>query len=76
MGTNDPPRALNALPMQVVSLGRALLGGNGIIVDFNNMKAFCDMEALYTYEGSYEINCLVTGRFLTGHGAFRPAAKL
>ena len=62
--------------MQVVSLGRELLGGNGIVVDFNNMKAFCDMEALYTYEGSYEINCLVTGRFLTGHGAFRPVAKL
>ena len=32
----------------VVSLGRELLGGNGIIVDFHVAKAFADLEALYT----------------------------
>jgi hypothetical protein len=30
------------------------------------MKAFIDMEALYTYEGSYEVNSLISGRELTG----------
>ncbi len=30
------------------------------------MKAFIDMEAMYTYEGTYEINSLVSGRELTG----------
>jgi len=30
------------------------------------VKAFMDMEALYTYEGTYDINSLVSGRELTG----------
>ena len=30
------------------------------------MKAFMDMEAMYTYEGTYDINSLVSGRELTG----------
>jgi acyl-CoA oxidase len=30
------------------------------------MKAFMDMEAMYTYEGTYDINALVSGRELTG----------
>ena len=35
------------------------------------MKALADMEAIYTYEGTYDINTLVTGRELTGLSAFR-----
>lgn len=34
-----------------VSLGREILGGNGIITDFHVAKAFCDLEAVYSYEG-------------------------
>lgn len=30
------------------------------------VKAFMDMEGIYTYEGTYEINSLVSGRELTG----------
>lgn len=37
---------------EVVALGRELLGGNGIVADFLVAKAFCDMEAYYTYEGA------------------------
>jgi hypothetical protein len=36
---------------EVVSLGRELLGGNGIVSDFLVAKAFCDLEAYYSYEG-------------------------
>ncbi len=52
-------------------LGRDMLGGNGIVSDQYLMKALCDMEALYTYEGTYDINCLVTGRELTGYASFK-----
>ena len=48
-----------------------MLGGNGIISDHYLMRAFCDMEAIYTYEGSYDINCLVSGRELTGFASFK-----
>jgi glutaryl-CoA dehydrogenase len=33
-------------------------------------KIFCDAEAIYTYEGTYEINTLVAGRAITGIAAF------
>ena len=35
---------------EVVALGRELLGGNGILSHFHVAKAFCDLEAIYTYE--------------------------
>ncbi|XP_051130622.1 acyl-coenzyme A oxidase 4, peroxisomal [Andrographis paniculata] len=57
-----------------VSLGRELLGGNGILSDFLVAKAFCDLEPIYTYEGTYDINTLITGREVTGIASFKPAA--
>lgn len=35
------------------------------------MKALTDMEAIYTYEGTYDINTLIAGRELTGMSAFK-----
>ena len=35
------------------------------------MKLFLDIEALYTYEGTYDINSLIVGRELTGKAAFK-----
>ena len=56
---------------EAAALGREILGGNGIILDNYVMKAFIDIEAIYTYEGTYDINALVAGRELTGHAAFK-----
>ncbi|KAG2616620.1 hypothetical protein PVAP13_3NG248942 [Panicum virgatum] len=58
---------------EVVSLGRELLGGNGILADFLVAKAFCDLEPIFTYEGTYDINSLVTGREITRVASFKPA---
>ena len=52
-----------------VALARELMGGNGIILDNYVMKAFVDMEALHTYEGTWDINVLIAGKDLTGHQA-------
>lgn len=60
---------------EVVALGREMLGGNGITFDNFVMKAMCDMEALYTYEGSYDINSLISGRELSGIAAFKANSK-
>lgn len=54
---------------ETVSLGRAVLGGNGIVADFGMARTFADAEAIYSYEGSYEINALVVGRAITGISA-------
>lgn len=53
-----------------VALGRGILGGNGIVTDYEMAKIFADAEAIYSYEGTHEINSLVTGRAITGIAAF------
>lgn len=52
-----------------VAIGRSLLGGNGIVTDYEMAKIFSDAEAIYSYEGTHEINTLVTGRSITGISA-------
>jgi len=54
---------------QVVALGREILGGNGILLENHVARHFADMEAVYTYEGTNEINTLVVGRDITGLNA-------
>lgn len=58
------------LARESAAKGRALLGGNGITSDHEMSKLFGDVEVLYTYEGSYEINSLIVGRAVTGVSAF------
>jgi glutaryl-CoA dehydrogenase len=55
---------------ETVSLGRGMLGGNGILLENEVARFFADAEALYSYEGSHEMNTLIVGRAITGIGAF------
>jgi glutaryl-CoA dehydrogenase len=55
---------------EVVGLARELMGGNGILLEFGAARLFADAEAIYSYEGSNEINSLIVGRALTGVSAF------
>lgn len=55
---------------QIVALAREIHGGNGILLENNVMRHFADMEAVYSYEGTSEINTLVVGREITGLQAF------
>ena len=45
-------------------------GSNGNLVDHGIARFFADAEALYSYEGSREVNHLIVGRSITGKGAF------
>ncbi|WP_328540299.1 acyl-CoA dehydrogenase family protein [Streptomyces sp. NBC_00344] len=55
---------------ETVGWGRELLAGNGIVLDYSIGRFVADAEALYSYEGTREINTLITGRAVTGHAAF------
>lgn len=55
---------------QTVGLARELLGGNGILLEEQVGRFVADAEAIYSYEGTREINTLIVGRGLTGIGAF------
>ena len=55
---------------ETVAYAREVLGGNGILLDHDVARFFNDAEALYSYEGTREINTLIVGRAITGIGAF------
>jgi alkylation response protein AidB-like acyl-CoA dehydrogenase len=55
---------------ETVSWGREVLGGNGIVADYSLARFFADAEALYSYEGTYQMQNLIVGKAITGHGAF------
>ena len=46
------------------------LGGNGLLSDYEIAKVLGDLEAIYTYEGSYHISSLIVARAITGVYAF------
>jgi glutaryl-CoA dehydrogenase len=55
---------------EAVAWARELLGGNGILLDYGVARYFNDAEALYSFEGTREINTLIVGRAITGMSAF------
>jgi glutaryl-CoA dehydrogenase len=55
---------------ETVALAREVLGGNGILLEHHAARFFADAEAVYSYEGTHEINSLIVGRALTGVSAF------
>lgn len=54
----------------ITSLSRELLGANGILISNKVARFLGDAEALYSYEGTKQINSLVVGRAITGQSAF------
>jgi glutaryl-CoA dehydrogenase len=55
---------------ETVAWAREILGGNGIVADYNVARFFCDAEALYSYEGTYQMQHLILGKAITGLSAF------
>jgi glutaryl-CoA dehydrogenase len=55
---------------ETVGWARELLGGNGILLDYNVGRFVADAEAIYSYEGTREMNTLIVGKAITGLSAF------
>ncbi|MGH7133838.1 MAG: acyl-CoA dehydrogenase family protein [Phycisphaerales bacterium] len=55
---------------ETVSWARESMGGNGILVDDNVARFFADAEAIYSYEGTYQMQTLIVGKAITGLSAF------
>jgi glutaryl-CoA dehydrogenase len=47
-----------------------LLGGNGILLENHIGRFVADAEAIYSYEGTREMNTLIVGKSITGLSAF------
>jgi glutaryl-CoA dehydrogenase len=57
---------------RTAALARDVLGGNGILLDYRVMEHMADIEGVYTYEGTNDVNTLIVGQAITGHRAFSP----
>jgi len=54
----------------IAAEARDMLGGNGILLDYQVMRHMVDLEAIHTFEGTETMQTLIVGREITGIGAF------
>ncbi|MBC8069438.1 MAG: acyl-CoA dehydrogenase family protein [Deltaproteobacteria bacterium] len=58
------------MALESARTARSILGGNGIMGEFGIMRHLCNLETVFTYEGTHEVHTLAIGRAITGLGAF------
>lgn len=63
-------RANVDMACEVAREARRLLGGNGILVEYQAMRHMANLESVYTYEGTHDIHGLILGQDLTGIAAY------
>ena len=51
-------------------LAREILGASGITDEYQTGRHLCNIESVYTYEGTHDIHTLILGEAITGHSAF------
>ena len=71
---------VSARVRETVALCREICGGNGVQLGgqeqlgipagYGIARYFADAEAVYTFEGTYDMNSLIVGRAITGIAAF------
>jgi glutaryl-CoA dehydrogenase len=59
-----------AVARECAQIARTILGGNGIMAEYPIMRHMCNIESVYTYEGTNEVHMLVLGKHITGLDAF------
>ncbi|HLG41988.1 MAG TPA: acyl-CoA dehydrogenase family protein [Planctomycetota bacterium] len=60
-----------AIALETARTCRDILGANGILDEYQSMRHMCNLESVYTYEGTHDIHALILGEHLTGIGAFK-----
>lgn len=56
--------------LQSARVARDILGANGIMYEHQIARHLCNLESVYTYEGTHDIHTLIIGEHLTGLSAF------
>ena len=59
-----------AAALEASRVARAMLGANGITLEYQTIRHMCNLESVHTYEGTYDIHTLIIGEQLTGISAF------
>ncbi|WP_394843818.1 acyl-CoA dehydrogenase family protein [Pendulispora brunnea] len=56
--------------LQIARTCRDILGGNGITLEYPIMRHLCNLETVFTYEGTHDVHTLILGQDVTGIAAF------
>ena len=59
-----------AMALDIARTARDMLGANGITAEYQCMRHMCNLESVYTYEGTHDIHTLILGQDVTGLSAF------
>lgn len=57
--------------IEICREARAMLGGNGVLLEYSPLRHANNLESVRTYEGTDEVHTLILGHKLTGEQAFR-----
>ena len=57
--------------LKIARVARDMLGASGITAEYQVMRHMCNMESVFTYEGTHDIHGLILGHEITGFDAFR-----
>ena len=58
------------MALEAARVCRDILGGNGITLEYPIMRHLCNLETVYTYEGTHDVHTLILGQDITGISAF------
>jgi glutaryl-CoA dehydrogenase len=56
--------------LEIARTSRDILGGNGITLEYPVMRHMCNLETVFTYEGTHDIHTLILGQDVTGIAAY------
>jgi glutaryl-CoA dehydrogenase len=56
--------------LEIARTCRDILGGNGITLEYPVMRHMCNLETVFTYEGTHDIHTLILGQHVTGIAAY------
>lgn len=58
------------MALEIARQARSILGASGITIEYHSLRHALNLESVYTYEGTHEIQTLIVGRDITGSPAF------
>ncbi len=59
------------IALETARICRDMMGANGVSLEYQVGRHLCNLESVYTYEGTHDIHTLAIGQELTGLAAFK-----
>jgi glutaryl-CoA dehydrogenase len=59
------------IALETARLARDLMGASGITLEYPVFRHMCNLESVYTYEGTDHIHALILGEYITGLPAYK-----